>query len=78
MVDYDEQIKVAKAMMKWVDYDEQIKVAKAMMKWGGSFTRHLGEAIIRADLRNAQRVHDAFPECWEEYLEKSKKLEESK
>ena len=59
-----------------VDYDEQIQVAKAMMKWGGSFVLCLGEALMRADPVNAQKIHDAFPECWEEYLEKSKKLEE--
>lgn len=57
--------------MKMVDYDEQNEVARAMMKWGGNFTRYLGEALIRADLKNAQKVHDAFPDIWEEYLKKS-------
>lgn len=59
-----------------VDYKEQINVAKAMMRWGGSFTHYLGEALTRADRGNAQRIHDAFPECWEEYLKKSKELED--
>lgn len=59
-----------------VDYDEQNRVARAMIKWGGGFVRSLGEALFRADPVNAQKIHDAFPECWEEYLEKSKKLEE--
>lgn len=59
-----------------VDYDEQIKVARAMIKWGGGFVHYLGEALMHADRINAQIIHDAFPECWEEYLEKSKKLEE--
>ena len=59
-----------------VDYEEQIKVARAMIKWGGSFVLYLGEALTRADRGNAQIIHDAFPECWEEYLKKSKELEE--
>ena len=59
-----------------VDYDEQINVAMAMIKWGGGFIRSLGEALMRADRGNAQRVYDAFPEYWDEYLKKSEKLEE--
>jgi len=59
-----------------VDYDEQNKIARAMVKWGGSFVHYLGESLMRADPVNAQKIHDAFPDCWEEYLKKSKKLEE--
>lgn len=59
-----------------VDYDEQIYVAKAMIKRGGSFAHYLGESLMHADPVNAQKIHDAFPEYWFEYLKKSKKLEE--
>ena len=47
-----------------VDYDEQIYVAKAMIKRGGNFAHYLGEALMCADRVNAQRIHDAFPEGW--------------
>lgn len=59
-----------------VDYYEQNKVARAMIKWGGSFIHYLGESLMRADPVNAQRIHDAFPEHWDAYLKKSKKLED--
>lgn len=55
-----------------VDYEEQINVALAMIKWGGDFIRCLGEALMHADRGNAQKIHDAFPDYWEEYLKKSK------
>lgn len=57
-----------------VDYNEQNRVARAMIRWGGSFIRYLGEALIRADPINAQKIQDAFPEYWKDYLKKSKML----
>ena len=61
-----------------IDNVEQNKVAQAMIKWGWSddFIHSLGEALMCADPVNVQRIHDAFPEYWEEYLKKSEKLEE--
>lgn len=53
-----------------VDYYEQHKVARSMIKWGGSFIRSIGDALMHADRINAQKIHDAFPEYWEEYLKK--------
>lgn len=58
-----------------VDYIEQTKVAHAMIKWGGSFVNALGLALMKADRNNAQKIKDAFPEYWEEYLKRSEKLE---
>jgi len=57
-----------------VDYHEQRLVADAMIKRGGSFVNHLGEALQRADPRNAQRIHDAFPDYWKQYLQIAKDL----
>jgi len=54
-----------------VDYGESIKVAHAMIKWGGSFVHALGFALQSADVLNRQKIKDAFPEEWEEYLRKS-------
>ena len=58
-----------------VDYDESIKVAKAMIKRGGGFVNALGLALMKADAINRQRIKDAFPEYWKEYLKKSERLE---
>lgn len=59
-----------------VEYIEQTKVAHAMIKWGGGFISALGFALMKADRSNAQKIKDAFPEYWEEYLKKSEQMEE--
>ena len=58
-----------------VNYIEQTKVAHAMVKWGGGFVSALGLALMKADRGNAQKIKDAFPEYWVEYLIKSEHLE---
>ncbi len=49
--------------------DEARKVGQAMRKYGGSFVEHLGVALSHADPGNTQKIKDAFPEYWDEYLE---------
>jgi len=59
-----------------IDYNEQQKVARAMIRWGGAFVSSLGFALTKAVLSDAQKIKDTFPEYWAVYLEKSEKLEE--
>jgi len=40
-----------------------------MSKYGGGFTKALGEALARADHVNTERIKEAFPEYWKQYLE---------
>lgn len=47
---------------------QQQTVAVAMRKWGGSFVESLGAALAHADPINAQKIHDTWPEIWDEYL----------
>jgi hypothetical protein len=47
------------------DYD----VALAMVTYGGSFVAALGQAWMRADEHNGQKIKAAFPEYWDEYRE---------
>ncbi len=42
-------------------------VHAAMRRYGGGFVSKLGDALLRADLDNARRIRDAFPEYWEKY-----------
>ena len=49
-------------------HDEKMIVAQNMKKYGGVFISRLGEALIHADATNAQRLKDAFPTYWEQYL----------
>lgn len=51
-----------------VEYLEQNTVAHSMMKHGGGFVSALGVALMKADRTNAQKIKDAFPEYWDEYL----------
>jgi len=58
-----------------VDYGESLKVAQAMQNYGGGFICALGLALMKADAVNRQKVKDAFPEYWQEYLKKSEKMQ---
>lgn len=51
-----------------IDPMEKYLVSSAMMNFGGGFVSRLGEALVRADGKNTQRIHDAFSEYWQEYL----------
>ena len=52
-----------------ISFNEQLGVASAMEKYGGSFVEYLGKALRRADPENAERIKQAFPEYWSEYLQ---------
>lgn len=52
-----------------IDFKEKHLVAMAMIRFGGGFVSRLGTALMRADANNTQRIHDAFPEYWEKYLQ---------
>lgn len=54
--------------------DETYYVAKGMTQEGGSFVKVLGEALFHADGANARRIKQAFPEYWEQYLERGQAL----
>ena len=51
-----------------IEHDELLKVSNNMFNYGGSFVRALGEALAKADAINQQKIKDAFPEYWEQYL----------
>ena len=51
-------------------------VSQTMIKYGGSFAQKLGEALQHADTDNTQRIYDAFPELWAQYLRMSSMIRE--
>ena len=51
-----------------ISIDEKLKVAQNMKRFGGSFVQALGETLIHADDKNAQKIKETFPKLWEEYL----------
>lgn len=55
-----------------IDAKGKYLVSSAMVQFGGGFVSRLGEALIRADANNTQRIHDAFREYWEKYLQLAK------
>ena len=44
-------------------------IAQAMRTYGGSFVKHIGEALIHADKHNTKRLQEAFPDYMEQYLD---------
>lgn len=50
-----------------MDYTEGHRAAQVMERVGGSFERNLALTYYRADLTNAQRLRNAFPEIFEKY-----------
>ena len=52
--------------------EEKYFVASGMAKFGGSFVKALGNALHCADINNAQKIKDAFPKYWKEYLQRGK------
>lgn len=48
---------------------ESVLVAEAMILYGGSFVHDLGRALRHADLENALKIKNAFPEYWAKYKE---------
>lgn len=51
------------------EFDEGKHVARMMIKHGGGFVQHLGEALMRADANNAERIKKAFPDYWQTYMD---------
>jgi len=49
------------------EYDKVMATAMAMEKRGGGFVKCLGKALAVADQTNRERIHNAFPEYWEQY-----------
>lgn len=48
--------------------DQKLKIYENMKKYGGGFVKALAEAIIRADKNNLEKLENAFPEYFNEYL----------
>lgn len=48
---------------------------EAMIYRGGSFVKALGEAAIRADGDNLQRIKATWPEYWAEYEKVGEEME---
>ena len=59
------QKKILSDMKK--EIEDKYIVANAMINYGGGFVSNLGEALLRADLHNTERIKKAFPEYWEKY-----------
>ena len=51
---------------------ERYEVGINMIRHGGSFVAALGEALLRADLRNTERIAKGFPDYWKQYAEMGK------
>jgi len=46
---------------------EIVDIAHAMIQYGGSFAKHIGEALLHADPINMEKLLNAFPEMIKEY-----------
>ena len=53
-----------------IDQDEKVSVAQAMIRYGGGFVKQLGVALMLADLVNQKKIKDTWPEYWETYKKK--------
>lgn len=49
------------------DEDEIFFVWNGMCVYGGHFAKALGKALVQADLENAQKIKDTWPELWAKY-----------
>ena len=56
-----------------IDKSEQLIIAENMMRYGGSFVKHLGEALMHADPANTQKIKNTWSDCWEKYLNIARK-----
>lgn len=43
-------------------------VIEKMEQYGGSFEKALAKTLMYADLANANKIKQAFPELWEKWL----------
>jgi hypothetical protein len=53
--------------------DFKVEASLGMIRYGGSFARHLGEALARADSGNTAKLIKAFRPMCEEFREKYRK-----
>ena len=53
--------------MKYTEKQYRI-ISKNMITFGGSFFRHIGEALQKADLENTVKLENAFPDEFEKYV----------
>ena len=42
-------------------------VAEEMQRYGGSFVSKLGAALAHADIVNARKIKETWPEYWAQY-----------
>ena len=50
------------------EFQEAHQVGEAMVRYGGSFTKYLGRALLRADIHNLRKIKETWPEDYETYL----------
>src|SRR5882757_850168 len=56
-------------LTEWeIEICESRVIAGNMRDYGGGFVKKLGEALFLADRFNTQRIKNAFPEYWNQYL----------
>lgn len=58
----------------WIILKEQHKVVWAWEHFGGSFTKGLAQALMHADPQNTKKIHDTWPEYWEEAMDQYAKM----
>jgi len=70
MIRFKQTVKISDAMNEENELmSEAQRVSQAMRIYGGSFVERLGCALFYADYGNTQKIKNAFPEYWQEYLE---------
>jgi len=70
MIRFKQTVKISDAMNEENELMSEAQiVSQAMRIYGGSFVERLGCAIFYADYGNTQKIKNAFPEYWQEYLE---------
>lgn len=58
----------------YADNDEKIAVVEGMTRYGGHFIQTMGHALAIADVVNAQKIKETWPEEWAKYLEWGQKF----
>lgn len=47
--------------------ERYIEASNNMVKYGGSFVKALGQACLKADIRNREILKESFPDYFKEY-----------
>lgn len=55
--------------------DERMYINDSAEVYGGSFTKTLAKLMLRADHQNLRLIKKTWPELWDEYLVKGRRLE---